>query len=231
VRAWVAYCAGEPELRVGTLVTPEEVADWDLARIAAGSHRGWGRLDPEPLLLVCGNGRRDPCCGHFGRRMAEQLWAGPDLDRIISCTHLGGHRFAPTALLLPAGVLHGRLTAGSAAQLLGAARSGWTPTASLRGHSTLDEAEQAAEARVRSWTGHAGIAPLRTEVVANSALACVVAVTLPPDGGAPGRVAHVGLAHRERQEVTSCGRRPESILRWEVVTDGQCRVRPSRPTT
>lgn len=219
VRAWVAYCAGEPELRVGTLAAPEEVADWDLAAIAAGSHRGWGRLDPEPLLLVCGNGRRDPCCGHLGRRMAEQLWAGPDSDRILSCTHLGGHRFAPTALLLPAGVLHGRLTAGTAAELLGAARAGRTPTATLRGNSTLDEAAQVAEARVRSLTGHVGIDPLRTEVVAGGARNCVVGVSIAPDGGAPVPVVHVDLARRERPVVASCGRQPESILRWEVVDD------------
>ena len=69
----------------------------------------WGEPDPDPLLLVCANGRRDRCCGHEGGRLADALWRGPHADRVLTCTHLGGHRFAPTALLLPVGALHGRL--------------------------------------------------------------------------------------------------------------------------
>ncbi len=117
VRVWVGYATGTPTLRVGRVDRPDVVAGWDLSAIAAGSLRDWGARDPDPLLLVCANGRRDRCCGHSGGRLADALWRGPHADRVLTCTHLGGHRFAPTALLLPIGALHGRLDEPGAARL------------------------------------------------------------------------------------------------------------------
>jgi hypothetical protein len=157
---WVAYAGPEPVLRVGRVDQPAEVGGWDLAAVAAGSHREWGEPDPGPLLLVCANGRRDRCCGHDGGRLADALQAGPWADQVLTSTHLGGHRFAPTALLLPAGVLHGRLDVGSAADVLAQSLEARTPTASLRGFSTLDEPAQVAEARGRTLLGYDGLAPL-----------------------------------------------------------------------
>ena len=124
VRVWVGYATRTPTLRLGRVDRPDVVAGWDLADIAAGALRDWGRADPDPLLLVCANGRRDRCCGHSGGRLADALWRGPYTDRVLTCTHLGGHRFAPTALLLPIGALHGRLDEDAAAGLLTAATGG-----------------------------------------------------------------------------------------------------------
>ncbi len=159
-RVWVAYATGTPVLRVGTVDQPEEVAAWDLAAVAAGSLRDWGTVASDPLLLVCANGRRDRCCGHTGGRLADELWSGPHRDRVLTCTHLGGHRFAPTALLLPFGALHGRLDAPTAARLLADADAGRMRAVTLRGMSTLAEPAQVAEAHVRAATGYAGLAPL-----------------------------------------------------------------------
>jgi hypothetical protein len=60
---------------------------------------------PEPGrdLLVCTHGRRDVCCGSSGTELALQL-ANGDLPAGLSLwrtSHTGGHRFAPTFLLLP----------------------------------------------------------------------------------------------------------------------------------
>jgi hypothetical protein len=56
-------------------------------------------------VLVCTHGRRDACCGTLGTRLASAL---PELGagvRVWRTSHTGGHRFAPTALLLPEGTL------------------------------------------------------------------------------------------------------------------------------
>ena len=60
------------------------------------------------LVLVCTHGSRDRCCGKLGgaiyakahKKSPEQVW---------QASHLGGHRFAPTLLVLPQGMMYGRI--------------------------------------------------------------------------------------------------------------------------
>lgn len=54
----------------------------------------------EPMLLVCTNGKRDVCCAVQGAPLARKLAERFD-GRVWEATHLGGHRFASTALALP----------------------------------------------------------------------------------------------------------------------------------
>ncbi len=106
------------------------------------------RPETEPLLLVCTNGRRDVCCANFGRPLAGALrerFPG----RVWETTHTGGHRFAPTAVLLPHGVAYGRLDADAATLLVEQARLGRQLTVGYRGRSTFPRPAQAAEAAVR----------------------------------------------------------------------------------
>jgi hypothetical protein len=85
-----------------------------LAAIAASATAG-GALDGGPatlvaegdaagrLVLVCTHGSRDACCGSLGTRLARSLpGLGPGVQ-VRRTSHTGGHRFAPTALLLPEG--------------------------------------------------------------------------------------------------------------------------------
>jgi hypothetical protein len=70
-------------------------------------------------VLICTHGRRDSCCGSFGTTLAMEL-TGPGgikggragslgvglIDRPVRRTsHTGGHRFAPTSIVLPEGTL------------------------------------------------------------------------------------------------------------------------------
>lgn len=213
LRVWVAHPGPHPALRLGHVDDPAEVAGWDLARVAAGSHLGWGAAEVAPLLLVCANGRRDRCCGHLGGRLADQLRRGPHGARVLTSTHLGGHRFAPTALLLPWGVLHGRLELDSAADLIESARNGRTPTASLRGYATMAEPAQVAEARARSLTGYDGLAPLPVQLAGDPAgdrLTASVTVS-------PGSTIRVPLERTTTHQVISCTRSAERISRWAVA--------------
>ena len=55
-------------------------------------------------ILICGHGRRDRCCGALGTSLALQL-AGGEIGgsntRLWRTSHTGGHRFAPTLIVLP----------------------------------------------------------------------------------------------------------------------------------
>jgi hypothetical protein len=204
-------------LRVGGVDHPDAVAGWDLSAIAEGSLRDWGARDPDPLLLVCANGRRDRCCGHSGGRLADALWRGPLADRVLTCTHLGGHRFAPTALLLPTGALHGRLDEPSAARLLTDATHGDMARHTLRGHSTLDQPAQVAEVHARTITGHSGLAPLLVELTASDDPDRMGA-TVRGWGTSGGLESlELELVRTSSSALLSCGREPEATTHWSVA--------------
>jgi hypothetical protein len=217
-RVWVAHVEADPVLRSGTVDEPRAVASWDLAAVAAGSLREWGVAEPEPMLLVCANGRRDRCCGHAGGRLADELWRGAHRDRVFTSTHLGGHRFAPTALLLPTGALHGRLDSGTAAALLSGVHSGRMPAGTLRGFSTLSEPAQVAEARARLVTGHTGAAPLPVELHPGpDADHATAHVQVPASAAHSGSVLEIALRRTVVCGLRSCGRAPESAMRWTLA--------------
>lgn len=56
-------------------------------------------------LLICGHGRRDRCCGSLGTALSLAIATEPDAlgtgVRVWRTSHTGGHRFAPTAIVLP----------------------------------------------------------------------------------------------------------------------------------
>lgn len=116
----------------------------------------------DPMLLVCTHGRRDRCCAVDGRALTRAVLATGEVD-VWECTHLGGHRFAPTALVLPTGYVYGRLDATGAVAALKAAAVGEVEPALCRGRSTWSSWGQAAELAVRTATGLRGADVLRVE--------------------------------------------------------------------
>jgi hypothetical protein len=139
----------------GHVDDPRELLDLDLDALGAGARPSFGRLDDRPLLLVCTNGRRDVCCALRGRPIAAEL-ARRYGEQVWETTHTGGHRFAPTAVVLPTGYLYGRLDAGFAERLLLGAVEGRMVSERGRGRSTWSPAGQVAELAVRELTGEAG---------------------------------------------------------------------------
>ena len=81
---------------------------------AAQAADGW---HPDPVnsaeadvdVLVCTHGQRDVCCGSQGTDLAVRLLAdGPPAGvHYRRTSHTGGHRFAPTFLILPHGTAWG----------------------------------------------------------------------------------------------------------------------------
>ena len=82
-----------------------------------------GRADPDPLYLVCSHGRHDPCCGQRGPPLVAGLAASRP-ERVWQASHLGGCRFAPTVLVLPLGLMYGRVPPSAADELIAATEAG-----------------------------------------------------------------------------------------------------------
>ncbi|MGH9104398.1 MAG: sucrase ferredoxin [Acidimicrobiales bacterium] len=114
----------------GTLVLSEVTAPVGvLARVAAevlaerpadpcAGGRGAGRTDRAgPVdVLVCTHGRRDACCGSLGTGLVaslreQPLERPPGQVRLWRTSHTGGHRFAPTAIVLPSATVWARADA------------------------------------------------------------------------------------------------------------------------
>jgi len=155
-RFWFAHVSpGGVRMRTGILADAELLRP-DLADVIAAAATGelppWGTKNDEPLLLVCTNSKRDVCCALEGRPVAESLAADPAYStRVLEVSHLGGHRFAPTALLLPTGHAFGRLDPASARGVLDSAAVGELgPLDRHRGRTSLPQAAQAAESAVRT---------------------------------------------------------------------------------
>jgi hypothetical protein len=74
-------------------------------------------------ILICTHGSHDRCCAKYGYpiyREALKIANDRSLNhvRIWQASHIGGHRFAPTAIDLPEGRYYGHLDASSLASIL-----------------------------------------------------------------------------------------------------------------
>lgn len=183
---------------------PAELLEHDLSTADALGEPYGG----EPLALVCTNGRRDRCCAMLGRPLAAEL-AASGHTAVWETTHLGGHRFSPTMLVLPYGYAYGRLTAAAAKEVLAATASGRMARQWCRGRSVWERPGQAAELAVR-------------ELIREDAAELL---TVDQDAAAPHRVEHrdgraweveVAAVASAPPRPESCGKAPGTPLRMEV---------------
>ena len=106
----------------------------------------------EPMLVVCTNGARDQCCAIEGIALRKELQAmltSTQCANLWEGTHIGGHRFAPTALYLPQNLVYGRLTPTAAAGIL---RDGLLEPEFLRGRSHYPPCFQVLEQHLKEFT-------------------------------------------------------------------------------
>ncbi|GGS17244.1 sucrase ferredoxin [Streptomyces aureoverticillatus] len=149
-RVYVAHTfPGNAWLRSHVVDDPRQLLDLDFAALGAGDHGGFGTPHTgDPLALVCTNGKRDRCCALLGRPLAGELIASGEAG-VWEVTHLGGHRFSPTLLVLPHGYAYGRTTAPAVKEILQGVREGRVVTEGCRGSSAWERPGQAAELAVR----------------------------------------------------------------------------------
>ncbi|MEV5884971.1 sucrase ferredoxin [Streptomyces sp. NPDC052020] len=158
-RVYAAHTVpGNPWLHTATITDPRRLLGLDFAALGRGDHRTFAAtLDGrphrgEPLALVCTNGKRDRCCALLGRPLAAEL-AASGLEGVWEVTHLGGHRFSPTLLVLPYGYAYGRVGAHAVKEILHGVRDGRIVVDGCRGSSAWERPGQAAELAVRAMTG------------------------------------------------------------------------------
>jgi hypothetical protein len=165
-----------------------------------------------PTLLVCTNGRRDVCCAVRGRPVAVHGGRVAP-GRVWEVSHTGGHRFAPTAVLLPWGQTLARLEDRHVEWVTGASDTAHVPVELLgplhdRGRSPLDPAAQSAESHVRAALGETHLPALWAEASTQSDAGSSVRVT-----HADGRVwtAHVERVPSGRTRPESCGKQAVEV--------------------
>ncbi|MHB9758298.1 sucrase ferredoxin [Streptomyces sp. BYX5S] len=153
-QAYAAHTVpGNTWLRGTTVESPEDLLRLDFASLGAGLHGDFGKPHTgSPLAFVCTNGKRDRCCALLGRPLASEL-ASSGEKGVWEVTHLGGHRFSPTLLVLPYGYAYGRCSAAEVKEILEAVRSDRIVPHGCRGGSAWDRPGQAAELAVRRSTG------------------------------------------------------------------------------
>lgn len=194
-------------LRRFTVCSPQELLDW----LRGWDGRPWDGEDADPALLVCTNAKRDQCCSRFARPVLDAL---DDLPReqLWESSHLGGHRFAATALVLPTGQALAGLDEPAAREALelAAGRELWPGGRRRdRGRSCLTPERQAAEAwALEEW------GPLS-------------AATLVSEELQPGRIrvrtpdrevlVEVGQRTTTYHSRLSCDKEPEPLTEWQVT--------------
>jgi hypothetical protein len=180
------------------------------------------RRSPGPVLMICANSRRDLCCSVRGRPVALESESQRP-GRVWECSHTGGHRFAPTGVLLPHGQTFGRLSGRLAVAALDAATRSEIPSELMgathdRGRSHLSAPGQAAESLIREQVPEPRLLALSTTATPrpgqDNAWQCrvshldgrfwdVVAVRSPTGDDLP----------------ESCGKDPVPRWQWSVLSD------------
>lgn len=160
-------------------------------------------------VLVCTNAKRDQCCALQTRPVISQL---DDIrDHLWESSHLGGHRFAPTALLLPTGQALATLDASQIRTALDAASRGllWPGGETHdRGRTVLEPMEQAAHAWALQEFGASTPDRVTSTVEADG----TVTVT---HGASRRRL----LVEKHTTDVVAplgCGKEPEPLTQWRV---------------
>ncbi len=216
-RVIVAHTApGSSWVRRETVGNPAELLDLDFAALGGGDHGGLGREHTgDPLALVCTNGRRDRCCALLGRPLAAEL-AASGHSEVWEVTHLGGHRFSPTMLVLPFGYAYGRLTAAAAKEVLAATADGRMTAEWCRGRSCWERPGQAAELAVRRLVGEEDADALAVTAGSPAQDGLWRLQVCHTDGRAWEVEVAQGLSEPPRPE--SCGKSPGTPARMDVRT-------------
>lgn len=208
--------AGAPWLGSTKLASPYDVMELLALGNGRGNDLGHDPLpewldEAAPILAVCTNARRDQCCALEGRHLLQQLQGH---DGLWEVSHLGGHRFAATALVLPTGQSLARLDAVMAADALSAAAQGLPLAAGAlhdRGLGHLPNHLQVADAWARA-AGVGAISEMNAEQVDDETWLVEVA----------GHTLRVSSSEGPDELSSSCGKDIVPVARWMLtqVHDG-----------
>lgn len=156
---------GQDPRRHRVFLMPEcqayDVSREELSAFLKALHQGaslapWRGGDVEgSLILCCTHGKKDKCCAKFGyrtyRAMADEAQRQAHPFDVWESTHLGGCRLAASAVVFPQLRKYGRIGKADIPLLLQAEAGNRPYLPCYRGDSTLEPAEQCAEAAALKW--------------------------------------------------------------------------------
>jgi hypothetical protein len=160
---WVSRSDGRiSELFQAHVANATDLEAMSFVEIANGSLGSDFRQIPERFAFVCTHSGRDTCCAVLGRGLVDRSvpeLSGKDSLQVWECSHIGGHRFAPTALLAPINTVVGRCDAHTI--------HAWVETEhvvaqDIRGASWLDPRSQAVHAYILET--HSDLQPNQVQV-------------------------------------------------------------------
>lgn len=188
---WFAVCTeASTVLRHRLVDTLVDLPEQDLSN--------FGAPITDPLELICTHSKRDACCALYGRqRILARPWAW-------ECSHLGGHRFAATSLVLPSGVLFGRLQASDRPDLT---------TDKMRGACYLSPVQQVADIAVRHAAHLDPFVPLQQLSVDQNPTTAMVRLS----DGTP-RTWTVACELVTFSRASSCAKPAEPAPAWVAVS-------------
>lgn len=192
-------------------VPTDELADLDPTVTLSPVPPDIGDPHHDPLVLVCTHAKRDACCAERGGHVARAV-AAMERDATWETSHTGGHRFAPSVILLPVGAVYGFMDEVTTLAALEAVRSGRLALDGFRGRAAGQRYVQAAEAWVRDRYALTGLHDvLVEETVVEGDVALVRLRTT--DEMMTIRVRRSELDPRP----VSCGAEPAVPDSWEVL--------------
>jgi hypothetical protein len=108
------------------------------------------------MWLVCTHSRRDRCCAKFGLPLQAALQHAAK-GLVWHSSHVGGHRFAPNVVLLPHGIMLGRVAPDDVSGLVADVQAGRLPEPRFwRGRTCLSPPVQTAEILARQALSYRG---------------------------------------------------------------------------
>lgn len=196
------------------LVLPEEVAA-ALAAVAAGDEPDVPGEPAPDEVLICSHGSRDICCGGMGTRLATEARAALPELRVRRTSHLGGHRFAPTAVIFPEGRMWAHLDIDILTGIVHRTAAPDEAREFYRGNPALDAPVQVVEAELltdRGWAGFDFEDLTATAVMDGDRTE--VELTYTANGGTDVMAGTVEIA--TRYPVLQCGLPPEEATKDAV---------------
>lgn len=143
-RSWAVADIDVGEIRWGTAA--------DASALEHVDYFSGGTTTADDAYLVCAQGRHDVCCAAEGRPVAAAL-ATRHPAATWECSHVGGDRFAANVLVLPTGLVYGRVTPDDVDRLTSAQSAGLLVPDLLRGRCGVAPVAQVAEVHVREAWG------------------------------------------------------------------------------
>ena len=105
----------------------------------------------ERLILICTNGKRDPCCIKWGLPTFNAVTSESGVF-VMQTSHVGGHRFAANMVCLPHGIYYGRVSPDDAIAIVRNYQDGNIYLKNYRGRAIYPAIAQAADFYLRDQT-------------------------------------------------------------------------------